>query len=83
MKFVRNLGIAAGVVLVGMIAVAVTCFVTGAGLQIPWLVDAPARSGAAPSLQLSFEPLGLLALTVGGALLLTMLARPRPAPSRS
>jgi len=83
MKFVRNLGIAAGVVIVGMIGVAVACFVTGAGVQIPWLVDAPPRSGAAPSLQLSFEPLGLVAVTVAGALLLTMLARLRPAPSQS
>ncbi|MBK8446978.1 MAG: hypothetical protein IPL41_09960 [Micropruina sp.] len=81
MKFVRNLGIAAGVVIVGMIGVAVACFITGAGVQIPWLVDAPPRSGAAPSLQLTFEPLGLLVITLGGALLLTMITRLRPAPS--
>lgn len=80
MKFVKNLGIAAGVVALGAIALAVVCFVTGAGVQVPWLVDAPPRSGGAPSLNLSFEPLGLLAVVLLGAGLLTLVGRGRPQP---
>lgn len=83
MKFVKNLGITAAVVIAAAIAVAVVCFVSGAAVQIPWLVDAPARSGSAPSLQLSFDPLGLVALTVLGALLLTLAGRLRPVPQQS
>jgi hypothetical protein len=83
MKFVRNLGIAAVVVVAGMIVVAVACFVTGAGVQIPWLVDAPPRSGTAPSLQLTFDPIGVLAITLLGALLLSMATRLRRMPSHS
>lgn len=83
MTFVKNLMIAAAVVVAGMITVAVASFVTGAGVQIPYLVDAPARTGTAPSLQLTFEPLGLLVITLGMAALFTLVARLRPAPSHT
>jgi len=83
MKFARNLGISAAVVVVGMVTIAVVCFVTGMGVHIPWLVEAPPRSGAAPSLQLTFDPVGVLAITLLGALLLSMATRLRPAPSHS
>lgn len=38
MMFVKNLGIAAAVVVAAAITVAVVCFATGAGVQIPWLL---------------------------------------------
>ena len=83
MMFVKNLGIAAAVVVAAAITVAVVCFATGAGVQIPWLLEAPPRRGGAPSLTLSVEPLGLVALTVAVALLLTGIRRLRSVPSHS
>lgn len=69
MKFAKNLVLTAALVVAGMITVVGgrLCFTTGVGVNVPWLVTAPPRGGAAPSIDVAFDPLGLVAVTLGSS----------------
>jgi hypothetical protein len=66
-----------------MIVVAVVCFTTGVGVNVPWLVTAPPRGGAAPSIDVAFDPLGLVAVTLLGAALFTAVGALRTRVARA
>ena len=83
MKFAKNLVVTAALVVAGMIVVAVVCFTTGVGVNVPWLVTAPPRGGAAPSIDVAFDPLGLVAVTLLGAALFTAVGALRTRVARA
>ena len=59
------------------------CETTGVGVNVPWLVTAPPRGGAAPSIDVAFDPLGLVAVTLLGAALFTAVGALRTRVARA